>query len=389
MPGCAPTPSAGSPGTEVPVYKRLGITIVAGSGMNVLDSDGREYLDFYGGHAAALLGYAHPRLLAVLAEQAATLFFQTNLVDLPVRAAAVQALASIAPPGLSNVFFVNTGAEANENALRIACRATGRSRVIALRSSFHGRSAASAACSWGASASWYGFPRSPFDVTYVVPDDVDGLCAAMNQDVAAVILEPVQGLAGARDLAPDFVRAARAATRDAEALLIADEVQCGMGRSGHAFAVMASGVEPDLLTVAKGVAGGFPAGAVLMSDDLAATLKPGDLGTTFGGGPMACALIAAVVDELLTHDLIARAARLSDLIRSLCRTGPVQEIQGMGLLLGLRTGPPAAQVLAELRARGILAGGAADPHIVRIMPPLIVEEPQVRALAAALEGIPA
>ncbi len=191
-------------------------------------------LDFYGGHAVALLGYGHPRLVAALDHQARTLFFQSNAVPVEVRERAAERLVGFGPAGLTRAFFVNSGAEANENALRIAFLATRRTRVIAVEGAFHGRTAAAAALTAG-SAGWYAFPQTPFPVTFVPFDDADALARAMGPDVAAVILEPVQGVAGARALSPAFLERAREVTRASGALLIFDEVQCGMGRTGSSL----------------------------------------------------------------------------------------------------------------------------------------------------------
>ncbi len=371
-------------GGEVEVYSRLGVEIVEGDGVRVRTRDGRWLIDFYGGHAVALLGYRHPRILKTLAEQAERLFFQTNAVDLEVRAIAARKLAGIAPRGLHRVFLVNTGTEANENALRVAFLMTGRSKVVALSGSFHGRTAASAACTHGAEAKWYGFPRTPFDVEFVPPGEIAALENALTGQVAALIVEPVQGVAGAAEVPLPYLRRARELTSARGIFLIADEVQCGMGRSGHYFAIEAAQVVPDLLTTAKGLAAGFPAGAVLMSTDTSRRLEIGSLGTTFGGGPMACALIAVVVEELKKPGFLERVRRTSDLIRSRCLVGPVRAIQGRGLLLGLRMSGPAIPFLNKLLDRGILAGGSADPEIIRLMPPLILEESHVEALRTAL-----
>jgi acetylornithine/succinyldiaminopimelate/putrescine aminotransferase len=202
-----------------------------------------------------------------------------------------------------------------------------------------------------------------------------------------MIVEPIQGQAGAYDLGADYLKAARELTRAAGSLLIFDEVQCGMGRTGHPFAAQAYGVTPDLLTVAKGLAGGFPAGAVLVSEAAAGDLKVGDLGTTFGGGPLACALIETVIDTIETEGLMARVKTLSRLIRDICQVGPVTAIQGEGFLLGLRTTRPARQIVDELLDHGILSGTSGDPHIVRLLPPLVLEEAHVHTLAKALAEI--
>ncbi|MEA2559136.1 MAG: acetylornithine/N-succinyldiaminopimelate aminotransferase [Acidobacteriota bacterium] len=369
----------------LPVYPHAPIEPVRGEGALLYTRDGRELIDFYGGHAVALLGYGHPRLLAALAEQAKTLFFQSNVVPLEVRARAARRLVEWGPEGLNHAFLVNSGAEANENALRLAFRHTGRSRVVAVEGAFHGRTAAAAAVTWG-SAKWYGFPQAPFEVTWVPRGDLDALQAAL-EGAAALIVEPIQGQAGAYDLGGPWLSAARELTRKAGAVLIFDEVQCGMGRSGQPFAAQAYGVTPDLLTTAKGLAGGFPAGALLASDELSAGLREGDLGTTFGGGPLACALIETVIDTIEEEGLLRNVRVLSDRIRATCVTGPVTAIQGQGLLLGLRTTRPAKEIQAELIDRGIVTGTSGDPNIVRLLPPLVLREAHVDSLVAALREI--
>jgi acetylornithine/N-succinyldiaminopimelate aminotransferase len=371
----------------LPVYAHTPVEPVRGEGVIVETRDGRSLIDFYGGHAVALLGYRHPRLVAALGAQAEELFFQSNSVPLAVRARAAERLVRFGPAGLTRAFLVNSGAEANENALRLAFRHTGRSHVVALEGAFHGRTAAAAAVSHK-SEGWYGFPRTPFAVTFVPRGDLAALEAALEDDVAALIAEPIQGLAGAVALGAEYLQGARELTRAAGALLILDEVQCGMGRTGHPFAAQAYGVTPDLLTTAKGLAGGFPAGALLASDVVAAGLKKGDLGSTFGGGPLACALIEAVIETIESDGLLARVRKLSQLIRDTCRVGPVDAIQGEGFLLGLRTSRPAREIVDELLAKGILAGTSGDPRIVRLLPPLVLEESHVAALARALAEIP-
>ncbi len=372
----------------LPVYPHADFEPVRGEGVWLETRDGRRLLDFYGGHAVALLGYGYPRLLAALAAQAKTLFFQSNVVPLAARAAAARRLLAFGPPGLARAFLVNSGAEANENALRIALRKTGRRRIVAVEGAFHGRTAAAAAVTWGAGR-WYGFPQAPFEVAFVPRGDLAALEAALESagGAAALIVEPVQGQAGAVPLGAAYLEAARELTWRAGACLIFDEVQCGMGRSGQPFAAQLYGVTPDLLTTAKGLAGGFPAGAVLASEAVAAGLAEGDLGSTFGGGPLACALVEAVIETIEEEGLLPRVRAVSRRLRDTCRVGPVEAIQGEGLLLGLRTRRPAKQVHAELLARGIFTGTSGDPHVVRLLPPLVLEDAHVDALAAALAGI--
>ncbi len=368
----------------LPVYPHAPIEPIRGEGVMLTTRDGRELIDFYGGHAVALLGYSHPRLLATLREQAATLFFQSNVVPLEVRARAGKRLVEFGPEGLTRAFLVNSGAEAVENALRLAFRKTGRTRILALEGAFHGRTAAAGALTWG-SAKWYGFPRTPFDLTFIPRGDLDALERELAVgDVAALIAEPVQGQAGAYALGAEWLQAARELTRRASSLLVLDEIQCGLGRSGAPFAAQLYGVTPDLLTMAKGLAGGFPAGAVLVSDEIARILSGGELGTTFGGGPMACALIETVIDVIEQEDLTANVRRVSQYLRETCVTGPVVDVQGEGFLLGLRTRRPAKEVYLELIDHGIFSGTSGDPHIVRLLPPLTLREEHVDVLAKAL-----
>jgi acetylornithine/succinyldiaminopimelate/putrescine aminotransferase len=369
------------------VYPLLPFEAVRGRGVFLEDAAGRRVLDLYGGHAVAALGYGHPKLTEALARQARELLFQSNVVPLAVRDEAARMLADFAPAGLERVFFVNSGAEANENALRLALKLTGRDKVVAIEHAFHGRTAAAGAVTWGAVGSWYGFPRTPFDVEFVPRDDIDALRSAVDAATAAVIVEPIQGLAGAYDFAPAFLRAARDACDHAAALLILDEVQTGIGRTGQPFAAQLFAVRPDILTTAKGLGGGVPCGAVLMSQAVAADLGPGALGTTFGGGPLACAAIKATLGAIQEEDLLARVRQVSSHVRATCVRGPVQSIRGAGLLLGLKTGPRAAAVRDALLARDILTGTSADPHMLRLLPPLILETEHVDRLAAALEDV--
>jgi acetylornithine/N-succinyldiaminopimelate aminotransferase len=369
------------------VYPMLPFSPVRGVGVYLENAAGRRVLDFYGGHAVAALGYGHRDLSETIARASRDLVFQTNALPLKVRDEAAEKLAAFGPPGLGRVFFVNSGAEANENALRLAFKVTGRSCVVAMEHSFHGRTAAAAAVTYGAMKSWYGFPRTPFDVAFVPRNDAAALDAAVDSSTAAVIIEPVQGLAGAFDFAPQFMQAVRAACDRSGALLIIDEVQTGMGRLGAPFGAQLYGVRPDLLTVAKGLGGGFPCGATLMPHSIAKELKPGALGTTFGGGPVACAAIKTVIDVINRDNLLANVRDVSAAIKATCCVGPVESIQGRGFLLGLKTRPKAAAVRDALLARDILVGTSADPNMLRLLPPLILSTDHVQRLAKALEEL--
>lgn len=371
------------------VFAQYPLEVVSAEGVWLHSRDGRRVLDYYGGHAVAALGYGHPRWIAALEQQARTVLFQTNAIPMEIRERAARRLAVFSGLDLPDVFFVNSGAEANENALRIAFRLTGRRTAVALEQGWHGRTAAAGAVTYGAREKWYGFPQTPFDVRWVSRSQAQEAVAGIDSDTACVIVEPVQGLAGAYEIPHDVLVALRRRCDDVGALLIFDEVQCGVGRTGYAFGATRAGVTPDILTTAKALGAGFPVSAMLLSKAVSAQLKIEDMGTTFGGGPMACAIVEAVIEIIESEGLLDNVRRMSDLIRTTCIVGPVVASQGAGLLLGLRTTRPAKEVQKELLARNIFAGTAADPHILRLLPPFTLEASHVELLAQALAEIPA
>jgi acetylornithine/succinyldiaminopimelate/putrescine aminotransferase len=373
--------------TTIAVYGQLPFVPISAAGCDFITADGRRVLDLYGGHAVAALGYGHPKLINAIQQQSENLLFQSNAVALDVRATAAETLVGVAPVHLERVFFVNSGAEANENALRMACTVTGRSKILAITHGFHGRTAAAGAVTWN-SDRWYGFPLKPFDVDFIPRNDSAAAERMIDANVAAVIFEPVQGVAGAFDLAPDFLVTLRAMTERHGALLIADEVQTGIGRCGQFFAVQARAISPDILTSAKALGGGIPCGAVLCTENIAGHFGPGDLGSTFGGGPVAAASIVAVISAIEAEDLLGNVREREAQIREQCMAGPVQHIQGMGLLLGLVCDRPATQVRDALLEYDILTGTSADPNVLRILAPLIITAEHVDRLAAALSSIP-
>lgn len=384
-----PDPRGREAAVTLPVYDQLPFVPIDASGCELLTADGRRILDLWGGHAVAALGHGHPRLVQAICDQSRRLLFQSNAVALHIRATAAEQLVGIAPGKLARAFFVNSGSEANENALRIACMATGRKKILALTHGFHGRTAAAAAVTWNSAGSWYGFPTEPFEVGFIPRNDVSAAVAMIDNSVAAVIFEAVQGVAGAFDLSAEFVAALGERTSGSGALLIADEVQCGMGRCGHFFAIDAYQADPDILTTAKGLGGGIPCGALLCSEALAKTVGSGSLGSTFGGGPIASAAMIAVIQAIKAEGLLANVRRREADIRTHCITGPVQAVQGMGLLLGLVCDRPAREIRDELLGHDILTGTSADPGVMRLLPPLVLQSEHVARLASALGDIAA
>ncbi len=377
---------------ELQVYPRLRLEPQRGSGSTLVAADGREYLDMYGGHAVAVTGHCHPKVVAAVREQAGELLFYSNVVPLAVRDRVHELLAELTPPGLEQSFLVNSGAEANDVALQLARRVTGRRRVVVMEGGFHGRTLATLAAS--------GLPRyrqlaeksggqNLVDLTAVAPfDDREALASLVNDQVAAVLVEPVQGLAGARDMRRETLAAARRACDAAGALLIFDEVQCGCGRTGAFTAAEAYRVTPDILTLAKGIASGLPMGAVVVSGKVAITVGDGDLGSTFGGGPVVAAAAVATLETLRDEGLAERAAALElRLRRALADVGPVRRITGKGLLLGLHLDRPARGVQVSLFERGILVGSAVDPAVVRLLPPLVLRDDEVDRFVITLREV--
>jgi acetylornithine/N-succinyldiaminopimelate aminotransferase len=371
------------------VFAQYPLEVAHGEGVWLHARDGRKILDFYGGHAVAGLGYAHPRWLAALERQARQMAFQTNALPMVIRERAAAKLTKFAGLGLDTVFWLNSGAEANENALKLAFKLTRRSKAVALEQSFHGRTAAAGAVTWGAAQKWYGFPRAPFDVAFTPRDDLAALERNIDAETAAVIVEPVQGVGGAYPIAKPMLQALRRRCDEVGALLIFDEVQCGVGRSGSPFAANFYAVTPDIITAAKALGNGFPVAALLLSPGIAEQLKYDDMGTTFGGGPMACAIAEAVIDAIESESLLANVRQVSNYIRLSCIVGPVTGVQGLGFLLGLKTSRPAKEVQAALLDKNILAGTSADPNILRLLPAYIMNEGHVDQLSDALAKIPA
>jgi acetylornithine/N-succinyldiaminopimelate aminotransferase len=372
-----------------PVFAHYPLQVASAQGVWLTNTLGERVLDLYGGHAVAALGYGHPAWTAALARQAETCQFQSNAVAMRVRARTARRLVRFSRLPFAGVFLVNSGAEANENALKVALRMTGRPHVAAIEGGFHGRTAAAGAVTWGAQAKWYGFPRTPFEVSFIARGDPAAIATHVTRATAAVIVEPVQGMAGAVDLGAPFLAALRARCDEVGALLIFDEVQCGVGRTGEPFAANLYGVRPDMLTTAKALGNGFPCAALMMSPVVTASLRPESLGTTFGGGPMACAAIGAVIAAIRDQRLLERVRRVGAYIRSNCIVGPVTGHQGAGLLVGLRTTRPAKEIQAELLECCILTGTSSDPHVLRLLPPFIIEEQHVDMLRDALRDLPA
>lgn len=366
----------------LPTYAPYPFSLVRGEGDRVYDNSGQAWWDFYGGHCVCATGHSHPVVVKAVADQAATLLFYSAAAALPVRDQAAVRITAFA--GMDSVFFCNSGAEANENALKVALLLTGRKTLAAFEGGWHGRTLLALSVTDDPKIT------APF-AAQLVPTlrlpfgDLRALQAADFSAIAGVILEPIQSMAGIKTASRDWFQALRAKCDASGTLLIFDEIQTGMGRLGTPFAAQYYGVRPDLITSAKGLASGVPMGATLMTAAVATQLKGGDLGSTFGGGPLACAALLATVDVLEAEGLMANARAAAARLRVELKGSVVTAVLGEGLLLGLRCAHAAA-LKKHLMASHILVGGSGDATVLRLMPPLNISAEALAALVTAIHA---
>ena len=362
---------------QLNTYKKLPISIERGEGVYVFDSEGKRYLDLYGGHAVALTGHCHPEIVAAVQEQASRLVFYSNVVYSSVRAEASEAIVSISPQGMDKVFFCNSGAEANETAMKICRRFTGRNTIIAMEGGFHGRTTGAL------SATGLGDYRtqfSPILQNHVFAEfgNIDAIRHALNDDVAGIILEPIQSMAGVEMAEDEYYIELRKICSERGIVLIFDEVQTGFGRTGSFFFGDKIGVSPDIITLAKGIGGGIPVGGVIISEHISKTIGHGEHGSTFGGGPVACAAIQANISIIRREGLVENARRMGARIEEELReVSFVKRLKGRGLLLGVEIDNEATRLRDFLLERGIITGTAAKKNVLRLLPPLILQEQEV------------
>ena len=373
-------------------YGRAPIMLVSGSGCRVKDSEGREYLDFIGGLAACPLGHAHPKLAEAIALQARKLIHVSNLfhIEPQIQLAKLLVDNSFA----DKVFFCNSGAEANEGAIKLARKffhdrgEHDRYHIITMANSFHGRTLATLAAT-GQIKYRKGFEPETPGFSHVPFGDIQALWSAMNSNVAAIIIEPIQGEGGVRVAPPSYIPQVRKLCDDSGCLMILDEVQTGMGRTGKLFAHEHYDVCPDVMTVAKGLAGGVPMGAVLAVDHVASAMTPGTHATTFGGNPLATAAGLAVLRELLADgflDEVAEQGRyLNTRLKDLAEGRPIiKDVRGLGLMQAIELTVPGADVVVGLRNNGVLVNCTAET-VLRFLPPLIISKEEIDEMIWALK----
>ena len=360
---------------QLATYKKMDIAVSRGEGAWVWTSDGDKYLDLYGGHAVCATGHSQPHVVRAIQEQAGKMLFYSNLVYSETRARAAEKLVSIAPKSLTKAFFCNSGTEANENAMRIARMATGREKVITFDGGFHGRTADSISATFLGRYREIGRPNVPGHVAAKF-GDLASVRAVADSDTAAMMIEPIQSMAGVREAAPSFFRGLREICDELGIVLIFDEVQTGVGRTGSWFfagSEAASGVVPDIITLAKSLGSGVPVGACLVSDLAAKHIKENDLGTTFGGGMLAMAAVLATLESIEQDDMLANAAEVERHLRkSLADVPGITAIRGKGCLLGIEFDGACGPIHAKLLENRIITGTSSDPHVLRLLPPLMV-----------------
>jgi acetylornithine/LysW-gamma-L-lysine aminotransferase len=366
-------------------YFKRPLALARGRGCTVWDDAGRSYIDATSGQGVALLGHSHPAVAAAIAQQAETLITCPEIFYNGQRAGLYTMLSSILPVELSRYFLCNSGAEANEGALKVAALLTGRSQIVAAKQAFHGRTMGALALTWNPKY------REPFEqwtskaVTHVPFNDLNAAAEAITDQTAGVIVEVVQGEGGVYVADMDYLRGLRRLCDERGALLIIDEIQTGLGRTGRWFAFEHADIIPDIVTLGKGLAGGIPMGAVCWRDSLG-TLPQGTHGTTFGGNPLACAAALASLSALCSENLPARAAELGawllDELRAINHP-QIRDVRGLGLIVGLELRSRVTPVLKTLQDRGVLALPAGF-NVLRLLPPLIITPQELEQVVAAI-----
>ena len=374
---------------QIATYKKMSIVAERGEGVWIYADDGRKYLDLYGGHAVAATGHSHPHVVQSIKNQSEKLLFYSNLVYSEARARAASKLVSIAPAPLTKVFFCNSGTEANENAMRMARMATRRENVISFAGGFHGRTADAISATFLGKYRDIGKPNVPGHLQAEF-GDIESVSALADETVAAILLEPIQSMAGVRTAAPEYFHSLRGLCDERGIILIFDEVQTGIGRTGEWFFAGSDAsdrVVPDIITLAKALGSGIPVGACLVNDKVASHIKENDLGTTFGGGMIAMAATTATLEAIEKDRMLENVRTVSAYLRK--RLGEIPEVvsvHGAGFLLGVRFGRKASDVHKGLLEHGVITGTSSDPNVLRLLPPLCLQAEEVDIFIDALRS---
>jgi acetylornithine/succinyldiaminopimelate/putrescine aminotransferase len=369
---------------EAATYARYPVVFSHGDGIYLYDIDGKKYTDLYGGHCVSILGHTPQAVINAIHEQAKQLMFYSNVVYHPTRAKAAKRLVEMAPDGFDQVFFCNSGTEANENAIKLAWKLTGKTRIVSTEGGWHGRTLASLSVTYSEKLRLpYQFAMS--DVSFIPFGDAAALRTFLqsNDDVAGFILEPIQSINGCNMADEHYYRNIRSICDEFGVILIFDEIQTGVGRTGTFSFCEHVGMRPDLITLAKSLAAGFPIGAVLMPERIGATLSNGDLGSTFAGGMLASAACEATLKEIADHNYMSHAPNVFETLKQALKDAPVS-VKGMGCLIGIELPGEARPVVRELFNRGWITGTSDVPNVMRIMPPIITPTQTIAAFANVL-----
>jgi acetylornithine aminotransferase/acetylornithine/N-succinyldiaminopimelate aminotransferase len=375
---------------QLATYKKMPLVAESGEGVWIYTNDGQRYLDLYGGHAVAGTGHCHPHVVNAIKRQADRLLFYSNLVYSEARAQASQKLVSVAPKSLTKAFFCNSGTEANENAMRMARMATGRENVVTFDAGFHGRTADAISATFLGKYRELGKPNVPGHLRAEF-GDIESVRAAANDSVAAIMIEPIQSMAGVRMTEPSFYRALRELCDERGIVLIYDEVQTGIGRTGKWFFAGSDAgdrVVPDIITLAKSLGSGIPVGACLVTEKISSHIKENDLGTTFGGGMIAMAAVTATLEAIEMDGMLANVRDVEAYVRErLKEVEQVVAVRGKGFLLGLEFADKAKPVHEALLDRKIITGTSSDAKVLRLLPPLCLSKADIDLFVESLSEI--
>ncbi len=376
----------------LPVFGRYDVVLDHGKGCRLYDNEGNEYVDAFAGIAVNSLGYNHPVLVKAIADQAAKIMHCSNLYYTEIQAKAIRMVTEVT--GMDRVFFANCGAEGNEGAMKLArkygvSKSPSKYKIISAQESFHGRTFDTLAAT---GHDYYHVGYGPLSPGHVLVDyaDIEALEAVMDDDVCAVLLEPVQGEGGVRVPTDEYLQQVRALCDKHDALLIFDEVQTGVARTGKWFGYMHSGVKPDIITFAKGIGGGFPVAGFAVPERLARVFKPGDHGGTFGGNPLACAAVYATLTTIKSENLVDRVAEKGEYfmgeLKKLQEKYPdkVVDVRGRGLLIGMEVVGPGAPVVQSCLENRVVVNCTAG-NVIRLAPPLIITQEEIDIVVAALD----
>jgi acetylornithine aminotransferase/acetylornithine/N-succinyldiaminopimelate aminotransferase len=372
---------------QLATYKKMPVVAERGDGVWIFTSNGDRYLDLYGGHAVAGTGHCHPHIVKAIRAQTEKLLFYSNLVYSDTRARAAEKLVSIAPDSLTKAFFCNSGTEANENAMRMARMSTGREQIVTFSGGFHGRTADAISATFLGKYREIGKPNVPGHLRAEF-GDIDSVRAVADESVAAIMLEPIQSMAGVKTAPPSFHRALREVCDERGIVLIFDEVQTGVGRTGDWFfagSEASDRVVPDIITLAKALGSGVPVGACLVTEKIASHIKENDLGTTFGGGMIAMAAVTATLEAIEDDQMLENVRTVEAYLRGrLKEVEQVVHVHGRGFLLGLEFADKAKPVHEALLEHKIITGTSSDAKVLRLLPPLCLQREAVDLFIEAL-----